>query len=84
MVECTEIVEATKWESTMQINSEIIKIELDRLIDIIFQLPEVTAVKVRDVVLKKGEDRSIKLPEIMEKSYHDCCSDVDLAVILPI
>lgn len=66
----------------MQINREIIVIELDKLIDTIFQLPEVTAVKVRDVIMKKGEDRSAKLQEAMEKSYHDCCSDVDLAVLV--
>ncbi len=64
----------------MQINRETITIELDKLIDTIFQLPEVTAVKVRDVVMERGEDRSVKLQDAMEKSYHDCCSDVDLAV----
>lgn len=44
----------------MQINREIIAIELDKLIDTIFQLPEVTAVKVRDVIMKKGEERRKK------------------------
>lgn len=66
----------------MKINREIIAIELDKLIDIIFQLPEVTAVKIRDIVMGKGEDRSAKLQGAMEKSYHDCCSDVDLAVLV--
>ena len=66
----------------MQINKEIIAIELGKLIDRFFQLPEVTAVKVRDVVMEKGEDRSAKLQDAMEKSYHDCCSDVDLAVLV--
>ena len=66
----------------MQINREIITIELDKLIDRIFQLSEVTAVKVRDVVMEKGEDRSDKLQDAIGKSYHDCCSDVDLAVVV--
>lgn len=66
----------------MQINREVITLELDKLIDAIFQLPEVKAVKVRDVVMEKGEDRSTKLQEAMDKSYHDCCSDVDLAVLV--
>lgn len=66
----------------MQINREIISIELDKLIDIIFRLPEVTAVKIRDVIMKKEENRTDKLEEAMEKSYHDCYSDVDLAVLV--
>ena len=66
----------------MQINREIITKELDKLIDIIFTLPEVTAVKIRDVVMEKGENRTDKLEEAIEKSYHDCCSDVDLAVLV--
>lgn len=66
----------------MQINKEIIAIELDKLIDTIFQLPEVNTVKIRDVIIQKGEARSAKLQDAMEKSYHDCCSDVDLAVVV--
>lgn len=66
----------------MQINREIIKKELDKLIETIFALPEVTSVKVRDVIMERGEDRSAKLQDAMEKSYHDCCSDVDLAVLV--
>ena len=66
----------------MQINREIITIELDKLIDTIFLLPEVTAVKIRDVIMKREEERTDKLEEAMEKSYHDCCSDVDLAVLV--
>ncbi len=31
---------------------------------------------------ENGEDRSAKLQEAMEKSYHDCCSDVDLTVLV--
>lgn len=66
----------------MQINREVITKELDKLIDTIFQLPEVTAVKVRDVIMKRDEVRTDKLKDAMEKSYHDCCSDVDLAVLV--
>ncbi len=68
----------------MQINRDIIKKELNKLIDVIFTLSEVTAVKIRDVVIKKGEERADKLEEAMDKSYHDCCSDVDLAVLVTI
>lgn len=66
----------------MQINREVITKELDKLIDTIFQLSEVTAVKVRDVIMKRDEERTDKLKDAMEKSYHDCCSDVDLAVLV--
>lgn len=68
----------------MQITREIIKTELDKMINAIFTLPEATAVKIRDVVMEKGEGRTDKLEEAMEKSYHDCCSDVDLAVLITI
>ena len=82
MVEYTEVQIVAKEVTAVQINREIVAIELDKLIETIFQLPEVNAVKVRDVVMEKGEDRSAKLQDAMEKSYHDWCSDVDLAVLV--
>lgn len=68
----------------MEINREIIKRELDNFINNIFLLPEINCVKIRDVVIKKGEKRTDKLEEAMDKSYHDCYSDVDLSIVINI
>lgn len=66
----------------MEINRETVTKELGNLVENIFALPEVAYVKVRDVVLYKGEDRADKLQEMIEKSYHDYCSDVDLSILV--
>lgn len=66
----------------MEITREIILEELDIFLDRIFLLPEVVHAQVRDVVIQKGEDRAHKLQTIMEKSYHDCYSDIDLSVMV--
>lgn len=66
----------------MRITREIVTAELNKFIENIFYLPEVISVKVRKVILQKGEERAQKLQEMMDKSYHDCYSDVDLAVLV--
>lgn len=69
----------------MQINQEIIKRELDEFISRIFLLPEIVCIKVRKIIIENGENRESreeKLQEIMERSYHDCYSDVDLSVVV--
>jgi len=66
----------------MEINREIVIKELGNFVENIFALPEVEYVKVRDVVLCKGEDRAGKLREMIEKCYHDCYSDVDLSILV--
>ncbi len=69
----------------MQINREIIQKELELFISRIFSLPEIVCVKVRNVVIENGEygeAREDKLREIVDKSYHDCYSDVDISVVV--
>lgn len=66
----------------MQINREIVTAELEKFIGDIFQLPEVVHVKIRDVIIEKEQIRTEKVQEAMDKSYHDCCSDVDLSVLV--
>ena len=68
----------------MEISREIIKRELDNFINKIFLLPEINCVKIRDVVIEKGTKREKDLEEAMDKSYHDCYSDVDLSVVVNI
>ena len=66
----------------MEISREIIKKELDSFIDRIFLLPEIACVRIRDVVIEKGAGREKYLEEAVDKSYHDCYSDVDLSVVV--
>lgn len=69
----------------MQINRETIQRELDNFISTLFLLSEIVCVKVRNIVIHNGENpdaRAGKLQEIMDKSYHDCYSDVDLSVVV--
>ena len=68
----------------MEISREIIKKELDNFINKIFLLPEIKCVKIRDVVIEKGTKSEKDLEEAMDKSYHDCYSDVDLSVVVNI
>uniref|UniRef100_UPI004057AC1C hypothetical protein n=1 Tax=Acetatifactor sp. TaxID=1872090 RepID=UPI004057AC1C len=58
--------------------------ELKHFIDNIFLLPEIDFVKVRDVVIKRNEKKMDTIHEAMDKSYHDCYSDIDLSVVVRI
>jgi len=69
----------------MQINQEIMKKELDLFISRIFLLSEIVCIKVRKIIIENGENRESreeKLQEIMERSYHDCYSDIDISVMV--
>lgn len=68
----------------MRIDKEIVTMELNFFIDNIFLFPEVDCVKIRDVIIKRDEEKSEKVREAMDKSYHDCYSDVDLSVVVRI
>lgn len=68
----------------MEITREIIKKELEQFIHRIFLLPEINCVRIRDIVLKKDGKIEKDLEEAMDKSYHDCYSDVDLSVVVNI
>lgn len=68
----------------MQINKDIVAEELDKFIGNIFSLPEVICVKIRDVSIYKNETRDEYIQEAMDKSYHDCYSDVDISIVVRI
>lgn len=68
----------------MLINRELVQKELNGFIGNIFRLPEVAYVKIRDAIIKKSEVRDEKLQKAMDKSYHDCYSDVDLSIMVKI
>lgn len=68
----------------MQINKDIITKEAEKFITHIFLLPETESVRVKDIVVRKEESISEKLKKMVEKSYHDCYSDLDLHVTVRI
>lgn len=64
----------------MLLNRESMTNALHELIQKIFLLQEVTYVRIRDVIIKKGDVSDEKIEQAMDRSYHDCYSDVDLYV----
>ena len=66
----------------MRIDKEVVIREAERLMNHIFCLPEIDCIKIRDVIIERDEKRTEHLREAIDKSYHDCYSDVDLAVVV--
>ncbi|MBQ4640474.1 MAG: hypothetical protein IJB69_08175 [Clostridia bacterium] len=54
--------------------------ELKALAGRAFSLPEVQAMRVRDVVISRGMMLETQVKEAVDRSWHDCLSDVDLCV----
>lgn len=66
----------------MKLNQRIIEEELYKFLLIIFQLPEIASVTVRDVIICKKTCIELlreKIRDILDACYHDCLSDVDLS-----
>ncbi|MBQ6951960.1 MAG: hypothetical protein IJN44_10780 [Clostridia bacterium] len=61
-------------------NQDEMRQELTALATRAFSLPEVKCIQVRDAVMERGELLPEKIKEAVEKSWHDCMSDVDLCV----
>lgn len=64
----------------MKLTKDNFAIELGMYIDQIFSLPEVLQVAVRKAVLTRGGDRAEFVWQAVERSYHDCYSDIDLKI----
>lgn len=64
----------------MHLNQEMMKTELTALANRAFSLPEVKSIRVRDVVMERGELLSERIAEAVQKSWHDYLSDVDLCI----
>lgn len=67
----------------MQINRDSITAGLEELIEKIFLLPEIKYAKIRDVIIHRKNNRA-EILESIDKSYHDCYSDVDLTIMVKI
>lgn len=68
----------------ISINKEIMKIELTKLIRNILILREIDSVRIRDIIMKKDSIVSKKISQAIERSYHDCYSDVDMYIVVKI
>ena len=66
----------------MQITKEIIAKEAETFIVSIFQLPEVVSVRAKDIIADKSDNIREKVLQMVDKSYHDCYSDVDLHITI--
>lgn len=63
-------------------NRENVRLELNKLLSRVFTLEEIDCVKIRDIEIRSNAHREEKVEEALEESYHDCYSDVDLAVVV--
>lgn len=64
----------------MLLNRESMTKALHNLINQVFSLPEITYIRIRDIIIKNDDTLSEKIELAMDRSYHDCYSDVDLYV----
>lgn len=72
-------------KTMIEISKEIIYQELIKRIDKIFALPEVCAVKIKDINIEKSQPKEkiyILLKQAVEISYHDALSDIDMSVMV--
>ncbi|NCB93615.1 MAG: hypothetical protein EOM40_13820 [Clostridia bacterium] len=69
----------------VNISREVIHTEFEKLLEIIFSLPESVEVKVRHITVSRQQDvveRETAICHIMETSFHDIFSDIDLLVVV--
>lgn len=69
----------------IEINKNIIYQELKIKIDKIFSLPETSAVKIKNIVIEKTQDKDYiykMVKQAVEISYHDVLSDIDMSVMV--
>lgn len=65
-------------------NKEIVERELTKLIKNILTLEEIDSIRIRDIIIKKGFIVSKKISQAIDRSYHDCYSDVDMHIVVKI
>ena len=63
----------------MIINKNTMQQELTALLKIIFKLPEVNKVQIRDIDIFSA-DESQRIRESIDKCYHDVLSDIDIGI----
>lgn len=68
----------------ISINKEIVERELTKLIKNILTLEEIDSIRIRDIIMKEDSIVSKKISQAIERSYHDCYSDVDMHIVVKI
>lgn len=66
----------------MQLNRESMEKAFQQMVQRAFLLPEISAVKVRDVVLERNGDLPGRIRRAMDAGWHDVLSDVDVCVVV--
>lgn len=71
----------------MDISQNIVTQELQKLVNIVFSLPEACSVKIRDIVIDKMDNKESMqrlIVNAVEQGYHDVLSDTDLTIVVKI
>lgn len=63
----------------MEISKSTIKQELVRILEKVFQLPEVDKVMIRDIEIF-ASDENDKIDDSIDECYHDVLSDIDVGI----
>lgn len=66
----------------MKNSKEKITIEFCKLVNHLFQCPEIESVKVRDVRIERNDNKINRINEAIDKSYHDEYSDMDVSIVV--
>ena len=65
----------------IECGKEAVAVNFSLLVEKLLFLPEIECVKVREVEIRR-ENRDITVPLAVSACYHDCCSDIDLCVVV--
>lgn len=68
--------------SRIQIDKDYVESSILRYIDSLLILPEISGVKLCDIVIQNNEHKEENLKKALSKSYHDCYSDSDIRIIV--
>lgn len=67
----------------MEISKQMMMGNFEQFVQHMFTLPEISRIYVKDILIEKEQSASEfhqRIEYIMEKSYHDVCSDVDVNI----
>lgn len=67
----------------MEISKQIMKVNFEQFVHHMFTLPEICSIHVKDILITKEQNAcefQQNIERVIEKSYHDICSDVDVEI----
>lgn len=68
--------------SHIHISRDYVESCLLAYVDELFLQPEISGVRLRDIVIQNDADKEVNLKAALDKSYHDCYSDSDISIIV--